>query len=108
MCLFINDCSETISIGDTSKGKIISVYLDKDKDPAQTWGGADTQQQSAKLQNDVTVQLLEQQQIITLLTGLVHQQKVLVVDTHQKQLAPINKSTPVLHSECTQQPQSQQ
>ena len=75
--------NEIVSIGDSSKGKIISVYMDKGKDPPQTWEGTAAQQQSPKLQKDVTIQLLEQQQqIITLLTGLVGEQKLVTQRLH--------------------------
>ena len=103
------------SIGDASKGKIISVYSDKDKDTAQTLEEAASQQQSS---NPVTAQLLEQQQqIIKLLSSLVilqgeqMQNSSHEMDTqflHQKQLTPIHKPISVLQNDdqfYTQQPQ---
>ena len=68
-----NGCSNIpVGNGDTSNGKIISLYSEKTKNPAQTLKPATS---PSNPQNNVTTQLLQQQQqIVNLLSSLVHLQ----------------------------------
>ena len=76
-------------VGDASKGKIISVYSEKDKHLPLTLEGSAIQQQSSNPQNNISTQLLEQQQqIINLLSSIVKIQGGQKFTPSQQQIIP--------------------